>query len=90
MHGMREVFPPPEGIARPANLEPPDVEEEELRLSHAQRANHHRRDVENRDSLRIYAPEEQERLSAECRGFLLYLEQLGIEYPTVRKSSTSN
>jgi len=29
-------------------------------------------------SLRIYAPQEQERLSAECRGFLLYLEQLGI------------
>jgi len=30
------------------------------------------------DALRIYAPQEQERLSAECRGFLLYLEQLGI------------
>lgn len=30
------------------------------------------------DSLRIYAPQEQDRLSAECRGFLLYLEQLGI------------
>lgn len=29
-------------------------------------------------SLRIYAPREQARLSAECRGFLLYLEQLGI------------
>jgi Smg protein len=26
----------------------------------------------------VYAPQEQERLSAECRGFLLYLEQLGI------------
>jgi len=30
------------------------------------------------DALRIYAPQEQDRLSAECRGFLLYLEQLGI------------
>uniref|UniRef100_UPI0025EC8461 DUF494 family protein n=1 Tax=uncultured Nevskia sp. TaxID=228950 RepID=UPI0025EC8461 len=30
------------------------------------------------DTLRLYAPQEQERLSAECRGFLLYLEQLGI------------
>ncbi|MDE0856148.1 MAG: DUF494 domain-containing protein, partial [Nevskia sp.] len=30
------------------------------------------------DALRIYAVQEQERLSAECRGFLLYLEQLGI------------
>jgi Smg protein len=28
--------------------------------------------------LRIYAPEEMEHLSPECRGFLLYLEQLGI------------
>ncbi len=31
-----------------------------------------------RGSLRIYAREEQARLSVECRGFLLYLEQLGI------------
>lgn len=30
------------------------------------------------DALRIYAPQEQDRLSADCRGFLLYLEQLGI------------
>lgn len=29
-------------------------------------------------SLRLYAREEMARLSAECRGFLLYLEQLGI------------
>lgn len=36
-------------------------------------------------SLRIYAPQEQERLSAECRGFLLYLEQLGILAPTGRE-----
>ena len=28
--------------------------------------------------MRIYAPQESERLSAECRGFLLHLEQLGI------------
>ncbi|MGQ0701350.1 MAG: DUF494 family protein [Panacagrimonas sp.] len=31
-----------------------------------------------RGSLRVYAREEQARLSTECRGFLLYLEQLGI------------
>jgi Smg protein len=30
------------------------------------------------DSLRLYAAQEQECLSTECRGFLLYLEQLGI------------
>jgi Smg protein len=36
-------------------------------------------------SLRIYAPQEQERLSAECRGFLLYLEQLGILTATSRE-----
>lgn len=30
------------------------------------------------DVLRIYAQRECERLSAECRGFLLHLEQLGI------------
>lgn len=29
-------------------------------------------------ALRIYAPSECDRLSCECRGFLLYLEQLGI------------
>lgn len=28
--------------------------------------------------IRIYAPEEMAKLSTECRGFLLYLEQLGI------------
>lgn len=49
--GAREAFPPAPG-APP--LETPDVSEEALRMSHAQRANHHRRDVENRDSLRIY------------------------------------
>lgn len=30
------------------------------------------------DALRIYAPQEQGKLSADCRGFLLYLQQLGI------------
>ncbi len=30
------------------------------------------------DALRVYAPQEQEKLSADCRGFLLYLQQLGI------------
>ncbi|HVT34939.1 MAG TPA: DUF494 domain-containing protein [Nevskiaceae bacterium] len=29
-------------------------------------------------SIRVYAAEEQARLSPECRGFLLYLEQLGL------------
>jgi Smg protein len=28
--------------------------------------------------IRVYAPEEMSKLSTECRGFLLYLEQLGI------------
>lgn len=36
-------------------------------------------------ALRIYAPQEMERLSAECRGFLLYLEQLGILGATSRE-----
>jgi Smg protein len=31
-----------------------------------------------RGSLRVFAREEQDKLSVECRGFLLYLEQLGI------------
>lgn len=31
-----------------------------------------------RGSIRVYAREELARLSTECRGFLLYLEQLGI------------
>lgn len=30
------------------------------------------------DALRVYTPEENEKLSADCRGFLLYLQQLGI------------
>lgn len=32
----------------------------------------------SRSALRVYARREQARLSTECRGFLLYLEQLGI------------
>jgi Smg protein len=35
--------------------------------------------------IRLYAPQEQEKLSAECRGFLLYLEQLGILTPESRE-----
>lgn len=31
-----------------------------------------------RGSIRVYAREEMARLSTECRGFMLYLEQLGI------------
>jgi len=50
IHGAREVLP----STATAVDEPPDVSEEILRQSHAQRANHHRRDIENRDSLRIY------------------------------------
>jgi Smg protein len=36
-------------------------------------------------TLRVYARREQVRLSAECRGFLLYLEQLGILLPQARE-----
>lgn len=36
-------------------------------------------------SLRVFAREEQARLSVECRGFLLYLEQLGIFDSTARE-----
>ena len=38
-----------------------------------------------RGSLRLYAKEELSRLSTECRGFLLYLEQLGILESTARE-----
>lgn len=38
-----------------------------------------------RGSLRVFAREEQERLSVDCRGFLLYLEQLGILDSTARE-----
>lgn len=50
MHGAREILP----SSATAEDEPPDVSEEVLRQSHAQRSNHHRRDIANRDSLRIY------------------------------------
>jgi Smg protein len=36
-------------------------------------------------SIRVYAREELARLSSECRGFLLYLEQLGILGPQTRE-----
>jgi Smg protein len=36
-------------------------------------------------ALRVYAPQECERLGPECRGFLLYLEQLGILTPESRE-----
>jgi len=38
-----------------------------------------------RGSLRVYAREEMAELSVECRGFLLYLEQLGIFDSTARE-----
>lgn len=38
-----------------------------------------------RGAIRVYAREEQARLSTECRGFLLYLEQLGILDATARE-----
>lgn len=36
-------------------------------------------------AMRIYAREEQDRIPTECRGFLLYLEQLGILTPVTRE-----
>ncbi|MGQ0528255.1 MAG: DUF494 family protein [Panacagrimonas sp.] len=38
-----------------------------------------------RGSLRLFAKEEMSRLSTECRGFLLYLEQLGILESSARE-----
>lgn len=38
-----------------------------------------------RGSLRVFAREEQDKLSVDCRGFLLYLEQLGIFDSTTRE-----
>ena len=38
-----------------------------------------------RASLRLFAKDELSRLSTECRGFLLYLEQLGILESTARE-----
>jgi Smg protein len=34
--------------------------------------------VGNRGSVRVFIPEEMERLDTDCRGFILYLEQAGI------------
>ncbi len=36
-------------------------------------------------SIRVYAKEEQDKLPTECRGFLMYLEQLGILSPENRE-----
>ncbi|MEW6445084.1 MAG: DUF494 family protein [Pseudomonadota bacterium] len=36
-------------------------------------------------SLRLYAPREEERLDTECRGFLLFLESVGILSPANRE-----
>jgi Smg protein len=36
-------------------------------------------------SVRLFAPPEQERLSVECRGFLLFLEQAGVLDPVSRE-----
>lgn len=36
-------------------------------------------------ALRVYAKQEMDRLATECRGFLLYLEQLGILSPENRE-----
>ncbi|MGD8378441.1 MAG: DUF494 family protein [Gammaproteobacteria bacterium] len=40
---------------------------------------------EDTGSLRIFAPLEIHRLDAECRGFLMYLEQIGILNPVQRE-----
>lgn len=36
-------------------------------------------------SLRIYTPNEMERLNVECRGFMLFLEQIEVLAPTTRE-----
>jgi len=36
-------------------------------------------------SLRIYTPDEMNRLNVECRGFLLFLEQIEVLSPTTRE-----
>jgi Smg protein len=36
-------------------------------------------------SIRIYTEREMRRLDSECRGFLLYLEQMGVLVPTARE-----
>ncbi len=36
-------------------------------------------------AIRVYAREEQDKLATECRGFLMYLEQLGILSPENRE-----
>lgn len=41
--------------------------------------------VVNQTSMRIYSDEELERLDTECRGFLLFLEQMGVLDYTTRE-----
>lgn len=36
-------------------------------------------------TIRVYAPDEQRKLSAACRGFIIHLEQLGILQPQQRE-----
>jgi len=39
----------------------------------------------SRSAIRVYAPAECERLDVECRGFLLFLEQVGVLEPASRE-----
>jgi Smg protein len=41
--------------------------------------------IAQRDALRVYAPQELEKLTVECRGFLQYLENIGILEPAQRE-----
>lgn len=41
--------------------------------------------IAQRDALRVYAAQELEKLSVECRGFLQYLENIGILEPAQRE-----
>ena len=41
--------------------------------------------IVRQQSIRVYSDEEQERLDMECRGFLLFLEQMGVLDPVTRE-----
>jgi len=41
--------------------------------------------IQQRDALRLYATQELEKLTVECRGFLQYLENIGILEPAQRE-----
>ena len=41
--------------------------------------------LDQRDAIRVYAVQELEKLSVECRGFLQYLENIGILEPAQRE-----